>query len=141
MAKRGRPPIFNDVKQGALCAMVAHGCPIFIATAYVGVNPRTVRYARKNNRAFATQLRIALISGRLLAPPKLKLDGRTSWRASALHLEHVRARRRRRPSHQVGGGDIIAKLIKGITDAVREKTRASKALQDGDASSHELAKS
>ena len=87
MAKRGRPPIFDEAKQGELCAMVAHGCPIFLAAAHAGVNPRAVAYARKKNPQFARLLDFALARGKLLALPKTNLDGRRSWRASVRYLE------------------------------------------------------
>ena len=92
MAKRGRPPIFNEVKQGELCAMVAHSCPIFIAAAHFGVNPRTIRYARKTKPRFARLLAFALARGKLLASPKTNLDGRRSWRATVRHLERLSGR-------------------------------------------------
>jgi hypothetical protein len=120
--KRGRPPLFDELKRTELCAMVRSGCSIRYAAHRLGVNRSTIRYACRTDPAFADRLRDAEHERSQSAIGRVFNAGEHSWRAAAWLLERndpveFSLRRRNRDPWKYLGKRRLKQLI---TDVVQE---------------------
>ncbi len=56
MAKRGRPPVLDEMKQREIVAILSMGCSRRTAAHYVGCAHSTIQYTAERNDKFAEKL-------------------------------------------------------------------------------------
>ena len=86
----GRPPSLDDVKQSAICAVLAMGGTRAIAASYVGCHPDTIRNTALRDEAFALALEAAESKHEVAQLSHINKAGQEGrhWRAAAWVLEH-----------------------------------------------------
>jgi len=89
MAKRGRPPVLDEIKRREILAILSVGCSRTTAANYVGCSVSTIQNTAERDPKFAEELRRAESRAEitfLQAIQKAARDER-HWRAAAWVLE------------------------------------------------------
>ena len=98
MAKRGRPPVLDEIKQREIVAIVSMGCSRRTAAQYVGCAPSTIQYTAERNEKFAEKLERAQSQAVVTHVKNINSAAKKAqyWRAAAWALERLDARGIRR---------------------------------------------
>lgn len=89
MARGGRPPVLDEIKQREILALLTVGCSLRVAARYVGCNPRTIRRTAQRDARFAGKLRQAQYHAEIGFLKNIQRAARKEqyWRAAAWALE------------------------------------------------------
>jgi hypothetical protein len=87
--KRGRPTVFDQQKRQAFCIMIQMGCSVRAAAAHIGIDKKSVEYARRHDPEFDAEVRTAEHSRNMNLLSNIVSAGNRSWRASAWLLSAV----------------------------------------------------
>jgi hypothetical protein len=89
MAKRGRPPVLDELKRQQVCAILAVGCSRKVAAKYVGCAADTIRNTALRDPAFHQQLCHAESQYEIVYLQRIQEAAKEGkhWRAAAWVLE------------------------------------------------------
>ena len=109
MAKRGRPPILDELKRREILAILTVGCRRRTAAKYVGCTVQTISNTAARDPDFAKQVRQAEQQAEIGALKEIREAGKEPrhWRAAAWLLERrnpdrLRAAQAERGYHRTG---------------------------------------
>ncbi len=80
--KRGRPTVFNHQKRHEFCMMIHLGCSVRAAASHLGIDKKSVEYARRHDTGFDSEVRLAERTRNLGALQNVISAGERSWRAA-----------------------------------------------------------
>ncbi len=129
-----KTPYLDEVKQSAICAVLAMGGTRAIAASYVGCHPDTIRNTELRDEAFAQALEAAESKHEVSQLSHINNAGREGrhWRAAAWVLEHRYPSRygKRRPDlftlEQVS--HVLTQFAEVILDEVTDSEAREKIL-------------
>jgi hypothetical protein len=91
MAKHGRPPVLDEIKQSDIVAIISMGCSRRTAAQYVGCSHSTIQYTAEHNKNFAEKLERARAQAVLTYVKHVNVAAKKPqyWRAAAWMLERL----------------------------------------------------
>lgn len=120
MARRGRPPILDAVKQGQVLALLSVGCSKAVAARFVGCVPATITRTARRDPQFAAALKQALCSPEIGYLKSIQRASRKEqyWRAAAWALERIMPEKYARRDPEVITIDQVARLLAQMSEIV-----------------------
>jgi hypothetical protein len=91
VAKPGRPPVLDEIKQGEIVAIISMGCSRRTAARYVGCDPKTIQNTAERNGKFAEKLDHAQGQAVVFHVKNINSAAKKAqyWRAAAWALERI----------------------------------------------------
>jgi hypothetical protein len=133
--KRGRPTVFDQQKRHGFCIMIQMGCSVRAAASHLGIDKKTVEYARRHDPVFDDEVRSAEHSRNMNLLSHVVSAGSRSWRASAWLLAAVQPelygahRRRAAPATPVARNEqrlkqfVMGLVVEVLTDCIQNQAR------------------
>jgi hypothetical protein len=123
VAKRGRPPVLDDVKQGQIMAIVSMGCSQRTAARYVGCAPSTILYTAEHNQAFAEKLEHARSQAVVMHMKNINSAAKKAqyWRAAAWALERLNPEDYAPPHADMLSTEQVFKLLAYLSQVIVEE--------------------
>jgi len=123
MARRGRRPILDEIKQREILALLTVGCSRRTAARYVGCARSTIQNTAQRDPKFAEKLRQANYHAEIGFLKTIQKAGRKEqyWRAAAWALERTMPERYARRGPDVITVEQISHLLSQITDLIVEE--------------------
>jgi hypothetical protein len=120
MARRGRRPVLDNVKQGQIIALLAMGFSRREAANYVGCARCTILRTAKRDPKFAENIRQAAYKNEIGCVGKIQkaADKEQNWRAAAWLLERTIPEKYARRGPDVITVEQISRLLSQLTDII-----------------------
>ena len=120
MAKRGRPAVLDNEKQGLIVAILSVGCSQSMAAKYVGCSPSTIPHTAQRDPKFAKRLREAKGNAELGLVKNIRKAAQKEqyWRAAAWALERCFPEKYARRGSDVITLEQIALLLTKFTEII-----------------------
>ncbi len=128
MAKRGRPPILDEIKRREILAILSVGCSRTTAAGYVGCSVSTIQNTAERDPKFSEELRRAESRAEitfLQAIQKAARDER-HWRAAAWVLERKHPEQYGRRKADALSVEQVKALLEQFAQAVVEQVPAAR---------------
>jgi hypothetical protein len=128
VARRGRPPVLDDVKRREIIALLSVGCSQRLAARYVGCAAKTIRNTVARDQEFATGVRLAMCNAEvgLLRNIRNAAKKEQYWHAAAWMLERGYPQRYARRGPDVITVEQIAYLLAQFSRILTEEVPVAK---------------
>ena len=128
MARVGRPPALDEMKQREICAIISVGCSRQTAASYVGCASDTIRKTAQRDAGFNDQLQQAESKYEILHLKNINEAAKSKqyWRAAAWALERKFPDRygHRHPTSITA--EQVSNLVAQLAEIVAEAVPAAK---------------
>jgi hypothetical protein len=123
VAKRGRPPVLDELKQRDIVTIVAIGCSQRTAARYVGCAPSTIFYTAEHNERFAEKLEHAKGLAVVMHVKNINSAAKKAqyWRAAAWALERLIPEEYAAPKPDSVTTDQIKRLMAFLSQIIVEE--------------------
>lgn len=123
MAKRGRPPVLDEIKQREIVAIISMGCSRRTAAHYVGCSHTTIQYTAEHNEKFAEKLERAQSQAVVTHMKNINTAAQKAqyWRAAAWALERLDPEEYASPHPDVITVEQISRLMAYLSQIVMEE--------------------
>jgi len=113
VAKLGRPPVLDEIKQREIVAIISMGCSRRTAAQYVGCAHSTIQYTAEHNEKFAEKLERAQIQAVVTHVKNINAAAKKPqyWRAAAWVLERLMPNEYAAPHPNVITAEQMSRLL------------------------------
>jgi hypothetical protein len=123
LAKLGRPPVLDEIKQREIVAIISMGCSRRTAARYVGCAPSTIQYTAERDEKFAEKLERAGSQAVVTHVKNINSAAKKAqyWRAAAWALERLNPEEYASPHPDVITVEQISSLMAYLSQIVVEE--------------------
>lgn len=127
MAKLGRPPVLDEIKQREIVAIISMGCSRRTAAHYVGCAPSTIQNTAERNEKFAEKIDRARSQAVVTHVKNINSAAKKAqyWRAAAWALERLNPEEYAAPHADMLSAEQIFKLLAYLSQVVVEEVPVS----------------
>jgi hypothetical protein len=123
VARRGRPPVLDEMKQREILAILSMGCSRRTAARYVNCAPSTIQYTAEHNAKFAEKLARAQSQAVVTHMKNINTAAKKAqyWRAAAWALERLNPEEYASPHPELITAEQMSRLMAYFSQIVMEE--------------------
>jgi hypothetical protein len=127
VAKPGRPPVLDEIKQREIVAIISMGCSRRTAAHYVGCSPTTIQNTAERDEMFAEKLERAQSQAVVTHVKNINSAAKKAqyWRAAAWALERLNPEEYAAPHPDSISAEQMSRLMAYLSQIIVEEVPVS----------------